>query len=347
MKICLLATFVFFQLLANAQVEFYDRETDRDYEINPQTEKEILNKFLKEQKATAIEFNSNPRTDFPFRLKNKKDNWVLFHEGFENLYMKKEGKKYSFQLPTTLMEERGFTLASRKGKTVFVSFNEKEVQTKMSFDELVPRIETDTMMSYNPSTDVEEEVYHTYLTSFAVKQGEKWGLIELGDSDAHYCVSHNFLYNSPQEVPPARGIQIYQLEMMENIRHEYNVDLLVVLDGYGYLFKGREAKTNLWGVFGGEGEGQAYIPSEYNKLIKHGNVFEVWKNDKVGYYNSDHKLVFEPRFDDFEYVHLDYKYGCALKTNGKWELYDVYSSEKLVEGSATTIDGLIELWLNR
>ena len=222
-----------------------------------------------------------------------------------------------------------------------------EVQTKIGFDEITPIIDTDTVLRYNPNTGAQEEIYHTHLTSFTVKKGKMWGVIEPCESEALFCVSHNFLYNSPQEVPSARGFNSYQLEMMENIREEYDVELLVNLDGSGYLFKGRQVKTNLWGVYGGEGDGQTYIPSEYDKIIKHRNVFEVWKNDKVGYYNGDYKLVFEPRFEDFEYVHLDYTYGCALKTNGKWELYDVYEPVKLVEGSAATIGELIELWWNR
>ena len=49
-----------------AQIYYSDEETGNDYEINPQTEKKIINAFLEAQKATAIEFNSNLATTSPF-----------------------------------------------------------------------------------------------------------------------------------------------------------------------------------------------------------------------------------------------------------------------------------------
>lgn len=80
-------------------------------------------------------------------------------------------------------------------------------------------------------------------------------------------------------------------------------------------------------------------------------IFEVWCDDKVEYYYYKHDediyRVLPCEYDDFKYVFLDYTYGCAVKSKGKWELYHAQKPEKLVEGSAEKIDRLIELWLNR
>jgi hypothetical protein len=335
-----------FCITAKAQVNFYDEKTDEEYEISPKTNKKIIKAFLKEQNANAIEFNPNSSPDFPFRLKNKKGNWVLFHIGFESLFMENESKKYSFQFPTSYIEQRGFTFAKHKGKTYLVNLYNEEVETKIGFDEIRPRMVTDTVLTTNIDGEPEEK-YIKYLSSFTVKEGNKWGLIELADGGIY--VSRNYLYDSPEEVPYATGFQSYQLKMMEDIRKNQNIDLLVALDQNGYYFKGRDKSTQLFGIYMGEGILISKISPKYDQIIRHRNptIFEVWRNGKVGYYNGNYEAVFEPTFDDFKRVHLDYRKGCAVKRNKKWELYDTNKPEKLVEGNADTIDVLIERWLNR
>jgi hypothetical protein len=330
---------------AKAQV-FYDEKTDKEYPITPQTEKKVVKAFLDELGATDIDFNPNTSSRFPLRLKNKKGNWVLFDSYEDDLFLEKEAKKYSFQFPSPLLENRGFTLAFQKEKIYFISLQESKVITKMSFTEVQPRTITDTFMVENPEGELKEE-QETTLQSFTVKNGVKWGLIEMADDNIY--LSRNFLYNSSEEVPAATGFQSYQLEMMENLRKENKLDLLVPLDENGYYFKARNKKTKFFGLYAGEGMPFKQIPAKYDDIIRHRNpeTYEVWEDGKVGYYNGNFNLVIEPIYDDFKFVHLDYTYGCALKKNGKWELYDAHEHIKLVESNAKTIDELIKLWLNR
>lgn len=337
---------VFLATNAKAQVLFYDEKTDEEYTITPQTDEKVTKAFLDDLNASAIEFNPNNRSRFPLRLKNKKGNWVPFDSYQDDLFLEKEAKKYSFQLPSPILENRGFTLAIRKGRIYFISLREAEVITKMSFTQIEPRTITNTYMIENLEGGL-QEVREVFLQSFAVKNGDKWGLIEMADDNIY--LSRNFLYNSSEEVPKATGFQSYQLEMMENLRKEQKLDLLVPLDEYGYYFKARNKKTKLFGLYAGEGMPFNQIPEKYDEIIRHRHpeTYEVWKGGKVGYYNGNFNLVFDPIFEDFKFVHLDYTYGCALKKNGKWELYDAHEPKKLVEGSAETIDQLIELWLNR
>lgn len=344
--ITIITLILLFAKTAKAQF-FYDEKTDEEYEINQNTDKRIINAFLKEQNAKAIEFNPNSSPNFPFRLKNKKGNWALFDVEKEALFLEKESKKYSFPFPCSYMEQYGFTLANRKGKTYLVTLYNEEVDTKIGFDEIRPRMVIDTVMTTNIDGEpVEKHV--KYPSSFTVKEDNKWGLIELADDDRIY-VSRNYLYDSPEKVPNATGFISFQLNMMEVLRKKENIDLLVALDKNGYYFKARNKKTKLWGVYSGEGVAYNRIPTKYSSITRHKRpeTFEVWKDGKVGYYNGSYTLVLEPIYDDFKFVHLDYTYACALKKNGKWELYDVHEPIKLVEGSAATIDELIELWLDR
>lgn len=330
---------------------FYQVNDTLEIKIKQDADSKHINAFLEKHKATAIEFNLNQESIFPIRLKNKKGNWALFHLDYGAFFMAKKAKKYSFQFPTIQQEGSYFTWATRKNKTYWVDLENQAVETKMSFDEVSITIKKDTVqiLDYYDDYREREEKIVDLIDKIIVRRANKWGLIEGSDYGTTFYLSRDFLYDSPEEVPPATGFQSSQLKMMESIRKKHNVDLLVASDENGYSFKGRNKKTKLFGLFMGEGEVINSIPAKYDDIIRHRNpeTFEVWKNGKVGYYNGNYEVVFEPQFDNFDFVHLDYTYGCALKTNGKWELYDPYEPKKLVAGSAKTIDELIELWLNR
>ncbi|PZD79234.1 hypothetical protein [Mesonia sp. K7] len=340
----------------NAQVLYYDEKSDVEYEINPNTPKKQLKAFLKSYKATAIEFNSNLSSQFPFRLKLKKGNWVLYDLEEEQVFLEKKTNRYSFELPTVLMEENRFTIAKSKEKTFLVNLDENKIEAKIKFDEVVVQTKKDTLYDYiqtyseNGNFDYkEEESVRKVIDKIAVRSGKKWGLIEVVYGEDMYYLSHDFLYDSIEEVPQTRGFESYQLAMMESIRENYKVDLLIALDEFGYYFKGRNKQTKLWGVFMGEAEVLESIPTKYDSITRHRHPlgYEVWKDGKVGYYNGNSEMVFDTNFDDYKRVHLDYTYGSAFKRQGKWELYDTYQPEKLVDGSADTIEELIELWLAR
>lgn len=338
--------FILISTYIKAQVIFYDEKTDEVYPITSRTEKKVVKAFLNSLNATAINFNPNTSSRFSLRLKNKKGNWVLFDSYEDELVLETKAKKYSFQFPSPSLEKRVFTLAFRKEKTYFINLQESKVITKMSFTEVQPRTTSDTFMIENPEGEM-KEVQETSLQSFTVKNDGKWGLIEMVGDNIY--LSRNFLYNSSEEVPVATGFQSYQLEMMENLREVQKLDLLMALDENGYYFKARDKKTKLFGLYAGEGVPFNQIPAKYDDIKRHRNpeTYEVLKDGKVGYYNGNFDLVMEPIYDDFKFVHLDYTNGCALRKNGKWELYNAHEPKKLVESNAKTIDELIELWLNR
>ena len=153
MKTMTKITYLMFLLLfvTTAKAQFFNNEkTDEEYEITPQTNKRIIKAFLKEQKTTAIEFNPNASARFPFRLKNRKGNWMLFDLEEDAVFMEKKSNRYSFQFPTTVMENSGFTLATHKGKTFLVHLSGNgKTETKMGFDEVTVLTRQDTLYRYD------------------------------------------------------------------------------------------------------------------------------------------------------------------------------------------------------
>lgn len=176
------------------------------------------------------------------------------------------------------------------------------------------------------------------------------GLIEAPfDGKDNFYLSHNFLYNSPEVVPNPRKLPSHQFEMLKRTRKNFKLDKIETLDTHGYYLKGRNKKTQLWGLFVGEVTVFEQIPMEFKNIIRHRypETYEVHENGKVGYYNSEFELIKEPVYDDFYYLNIDYTNACALKKNGYWQLFDNSDGSLLVEGKAKSIEELQELWLNR
>ncbi|NEV93019.1 hypothetical protein G3567_02515 [Psychroflexus sp. YR1-1] len=80
------------------------------------------------------------------------------------------------------------------------------------------------------------------------------------------------------------------IKELETIRQTYPVDQLEALDAYGYYLLGRkENETDLFGLFMGDGKVAQTLPLDYNRIKRYPNTdtFEVWKDGKAGYYNSE------------------------------------------------------------
>lgn len=358
--------FFLFSLNSYSQIEFYYGVTEEIYEINQDTDPNILRAFLLEIEATDIEFNPNPTSSYPFRAKNKKGNWMLYTDQWsdDQFIMTRKAQRYSFQFPNAAEERILMTWARRHGYSYWVNLESERIEKKMAFNDV--KVTTGKVKQHLDDLEFEVDI----IEKIAVKAGDKWGLIEPGGytGDAFY-VSRNFLHNSPDEVPPATRFDIGQLQMLETIRSYFFVDQLEALDDFGYYLKGRKQKEkhygfflswlylfepknqteDLYGLFVGEGKVYQTIPIEYSDIKSHHNpeeVFEVWKDGKVGYYNSDYELIIEPIYDEFHFMHLDNNAGCALKKEGFWQLFDAFDGSLVVEGKAKTIEELQDFWLN-
>lgn len=276
----LLPFFFFLNSATHAQIEFYYGDFEERYHITRETDADIINAFLKEYKATAIEFNPNSTTSFPVRIKNKKGNWMLFEEGWARAeaFMPKKAKRYSFQFPNPAQEDIQMTWATRKGYTYWINLEDKSIEKRMRFDEV--NVTSKTVQDRFTGDEVER------IDKIAVRIDDKWGLIEPSGYDAPgFYISRNFLYNSPEEVPPARNFDDGQLQMVEDIRQTYPVDQLESLDTYGYYLLGRkENEADIFGLVMGEGEVAQTLPLDYNKIKRYPNTdtFEVWKDGEVG-----------------------------------------------------------------
>ncbi|RRO24316.1 hypothetical protein [Flavobacteriaceae bacterium 14752] len=323
----------------HAQVSFYINDA-QEVSITKETKRKYIKAFLKAHKAKAIEFNPNPDSNYPLRIKTKKGNWALFN--IENrLIIPKSARQYSFQFPTKHQEENRFTWATQKNKIYWVDLYHEKVETKMSFDEV--KLTTKTEIDRFTQEKVEE------IDKIAVRKEQKWGLIEPSyESDEAFYLSRNFLYNSPEEVPNPREFPIYQLQMIEQVRKDYNADLIKAVDDFGYYLKIRNKRSQRWGLVVGEGQAFNEIPMQYDDIIHHRNpeTFEVHKDGKVGYYNSQFELIKNPIYEDFHFMHLDYTRGCALQKDGFWQLFNAFDGSLMVDGKAKTLDELQELWLN-
>jgi len=342
---------LFLSTTTYAQIYFQENDT-LVHEINQNTPKSILNKYLKSKKAKNIIFSE----ELPqyCKIQNKKGKWQLWklEYGEEKAIHDKAYDEIEF--PSTIIPY--LAIVKNKGKYGVLN-TWSEVATEFLYDSIIfaniDAIEKQkkankeaVQKAYKEGTEIFDKPLPN-LIILAQKKG-LWGRIALSE-EYEILVAEPFIYETPENVPTTNWDITYHLPYLQDLYKNKNIDLAQPVPQEIVYVTGRNKKIKKWGFYGGEGSFEELIKPAYDsiKMHKYPTVYEVWNQQKVGYYNSDFDLIFEPQFDDFEYVHLDYTHGCALKKNGKWELYDAYEPKKLIEGSATSIDKLIELWLDR
>ncbi len=305
-----------------------------------------------------IELNPNEDSRFPFRLRDKKGDWYLA----DNEFMMFGEKGYSLSFPQ--IECSSFSVAQRKDKQFLYLLDEgSHLIEDFKFDEIKQSYEW--KYTNNDSVPI--------CKGFYLKKDSKWALAYWSYDNFQLNQLTGFHFDSSDDVPDSLlrpylttddGVDpIYDGYLM-NVTHDFlqsyqEADLVTIIGPYQYdqqILKMRHSGTKRWSLVipGGFSE-STDLPIAASKITEHfydenKQVLEVWCDDKVGYYfydGEDIKQIKNCEFDDFEYVFWDATYSCAMKRNGKWELFDVKSEEKRIDGNADSIEGLNELWLNR
>lgn len=212
----------------------------------------------------------------------------------------------------------------------------------------------------------------------ALRRGDLWALGYYSHASEFIYQLSGFSFKSPKELPDSlmniygEIISDFEIIYDENKMfsvHEYllkdnDVDLIEYFGTYPVdpssmsfrdMFKVRHAETGRWSILipGGFRE-DADLPTAAESIeeikTNNGKILIVTCNEYIGlyYYNKDNiKEIIPCEYEDYKYLFLDARYGIAMKKSGKWTLHDHTNGKKLIEGSSVTIDGLVELWLNR
>lgn len=336
----------------NAQIYYHVNDTIAK-EINKTTPKPILNRYLKSINAKNIVFSE----ELPhyYKIQNKKGKWQLWKLDYGEEKVIHDKAYDEVFLPSVAHSVVGVSIAKHKGKYGFIAFDvwgEKR-KPKFEFDSIVFQ-NKEAIEKVNKQNNNKTEPGNYGLINpipnpeFIVLKKRGWGKLLLTE-DAQLAVAEPFIYSNPKEVPNTKWDTDYQLPYLEDLYQKENVDLAKPVPAEIVYVTGRNKKTKKWGLYGGEGSFKELIKPAYDsiKMHKYPIVYEVWNNNKVGYYNEDFQEVLAPEFEDFNYFHLDYTKGCALYAEGFWQLYECQDGELLVKGKAKTLEELQELWLNR
>ncbi|SFT54055.1 hypothetical protein SAMN05216474_1186 [Lishizhenia tianjinensis] len=345
----------------------------KEKELTPKSSAAELEGFIRQFKASELQWNTNIYSNFPCRLKNAKGNWQLYDKTTGNLLFAHPQKlnKMSVEFPTPAQEELNFTVVNYQDKKGVISFYSEFIPPviweEIVFENLAELDsdfrKIDSLLAL-PSQDFESweidnfSPYARYggeanlldYLEVAGKKDGKWYRIELRSEgpDILEFVSGLGCTNK-EDLSRPTFLSLTALDFMAQMQKEHKLDLIESYDGHAVYCYGRSAKTHQWGVFGGEGTFELIAPI-YDSVKYHedASCFELWLEGKVFVYNMGYENLFEEQsFDGFEVVFLDYMYGVAVKSNNAWQLYDGQTGDLLVKGSAPTIDELIELWLNR
>lgn len=336
----------------NAQIYFQENDT-LDHEINPNTSELVLAKYLKSIKAKNIVFSEEVPNYYKIQWKNGKWKLLILDSG-EGISVNDKPYDEVF-LPSKVYSNADLSLAKHKGKFGFLDLGQwgEPFKTEFIYDSIIllNSEEIERIKEYN-KTHIENEDFGLTkpipAPEFAAKKKGFWGKIILG-IEGEIFVGEPFIYTRKENIPTTKWDQMYQLPYLQKLYEKHNIDSALPFPQELVYVKAFSSKTKKWGLYGGEGTFEELIKPAYDSIIGHKYpiVYEVWNDNKVGYYNENFELLVEPTFEKFEYVHLDHTYGCALYSKGTWQLYDAYENRLLVNGQAKTIEGLIELWLNR
>lgn len=341
-----------------------------------------LEELYNYKEIVDIEFDSNDIHSRP-RLKDKKGDWYLFDTDEIDLIGQ---KGYSLEFDSfncgnfTIAEKKGSKYFFSMGNEGYYIFE------NIVFDEIKEHYSWGKFDLYDPNTgeimiddDGQIQMDSTQFCDYLMlKKDDKWALAfyDQGMQKPYQLTGFHFedykslpdsilesfiwstdgLYNVEYNSEAFKGASQILLEIEDIDIIQFISSISLASYGDQFLYKIRNSDTKRWSyVIKGELPSSTELPTaassitnyEYRNSI---GVIEVWCDDEVGYYFYDGeniKQILDCKYDDFQYVFLDSTYGCALKKDGMWELYEMDAPNKMVEGSAKSIDELIELWLNR
>ena len=302
--------------------------------------------------------------------------------GFSDVYMVDhlvgyyilEKKRYSlYFLDSTLSQFYNFTIAESNGKKYAAELNDDGIIIHEAwFDDIDPVIDSAKAVMMNPETF--EDIYKSIPVSrtMKLKRGDKWALFGYAYSDkdekSQLLQLTGFQFDLEQEIPS----KYYNgfIKAWDHDLAEFRFDVDLALDAKKYfetypeldhlrpiektesgeqLYITHSINSDLWSVLGTPPEHKLSYPKGVSSIIASAsdNLFAIREGSKIGFYNSDFTKNLPIEFDEYENVFLDALNGLALRQGDNWQLYDYKSLTKLIDGSSSSIDGLVELWLNR
>ena len=294
--------------------------------ITSMSHKDSINQFLGSFDATEIDFNSNKQSEYPFRIK-KNNNWILASEVWNEDEDHFDDMGYPIQVfygykfygkegYSILFPDKGnyLTIAEKENKKYLFSIYECKID-QFWFDE----IKSVYKISHNGSMFAlfDDTTGYEYYYCSKIRRGDNWAI---GVIDNKILQLSSFEYNEHCNLDSI----IPNYDILDEFEH-----LVIDLN----LAK----KTNKLFV-----ENPSIM-----RVIPHEGIFEVWKNDFVGFYSIDLAKKQPMEYEELKVVNLDYMNAIALKKNSSWSFYDPEDASLLFENQAKTIEELIILWLNR
>lgn len=292
---------------------------------------------------------------YPFQVQLKNGRYTLYDLDTEQLLDQAALQSYSFELPVRELEREYLFIVEKNGVHYLATDIEgMEVFEAIPFD----RAEAVQVERINQYYDSWQEVMVTdtarVLSHLALERNGMWGAAHFSMQTGLLNRVANFYYPSPEALPKVSEYTDEELAVIDDLLASTAAQTARPLrfGNQNYvLLEVTPAESSpplLHLQCVGKCKTEQLPPGEF-RVIPHEEeqVLEVWQSDRVGLWNSDVTPVVACEYDAYSRVHLDYFNGCAFQKDGEWQLFDCQSGELLIPQSASTIDELQSLWLNR
>ena len=391
-KLCdyavLLFTLTFFYLgnVSFAQITVQPSTKGLDFlQINEQTSPDSIKQFLKLYNASEIEFNSDLRSPYCIRLKQK-NNWVLLSKKWEwndnKLYIDEYGdtlgfgddefmgyecikiKDASFAFPDSLLANHfpNLVISIHKNKKYLTSLGNEKFTNQTWFDSMKIMVKKEFYEVFDFEGDSLTLYSFDRVDYIQLCRDNKWAMAYIYNDSLFQLTGFHFKENQlPDSLVdnyvsyiPNRDEIAFRTKLAEEtikvLKELPNVDLIYPLWEINQslqLFQVRDSETKRWSIVLPNNT----LPAPHKKSIEYENSYlqylGLWNNQPVKW-NSD-EITNQQSNNSVEMiiVNLDYMEALAIKEHQLWSLYDLESTKLLIDQKAKTIDLLIDLWLNR
>lgn len=303
-----------------AQPIYVDKRNDREYYIYRDSDPELIEDFLKAEKAEAIEFSPYDET---YILKDKEEKWHLYSD-------------LNKQMTTRGYDSMGFVTPDVP-YTVVKNLNKYGI-LKSPFKFENP--ESEVRFIYNDIKSVQKDG-KTYLIG---KRGRKWAQID-------WFTGVNY---TPYAYLDFRKIDYIDLSseklvFIKSIRRKKGFDYIEFDNINGKeIFIARQGRIRKWGMFKGfdPNNVEQLIPNEYDSLefFPSNNTFTpVYLGGNVGIYSMiDYKVkkIADAEYEAFKRVDINDIEYLAVKKQGRWGWMDWYDGEIKVNSISPSFEEL-------
>lgn len=354
-----------------------------EFLITDKTPEKVIRDYLNYHAFSAIQFNTDSLSPYPFRVQLNKGNWILYSHYDADFKPSKEEKNLSFDFPIQQFSDQLTFVTNKKNQQALFRLEEEMLtdfydeikitnqqeffKNLKEYNHLKAQIDsvflqvTDTESNQlfeaeQFANELEYEIAQLIQSlqieriQFAVRRKNKWARFVYLLNDDLFMPYTPFVYENSEDLPQAElPSNEAQQPVVGFLAKNYNAVDFEFLDSWGYAIKFNDFKTKKIGFYYGEGEQEPSLSANYDdiRIEQKAECLLVSSKEKWGVFNFNGEEILPVQYDTIEIIFLDFTYGLIAQKNNQWSLVDAQFGDLLLENNYPSEEELMQAWRNR